>query len=369
MSGTKEGAAKARASRKKEKLPEPTPAPVEVSIPLPPEPEKPIEAAPPEVPKKIIIERKVKVQKEVKKEQKLPGFFAKLRHPEEANNDIPKEERKKPPFSETHHAAYSMFASVMPKLHSMIIGIVLIYLMLAEMSNGNYDFLLDWYNDSVVLPIVVGVMIDSGYRDQFFTEYGAVTAVLISMVLMLLYLFYKFMWRLAFKDYILIIVSEKGKTELTEVKDGRCYWHNRNMWCEMWYRVYGCEKPPLKVWIHQSSKFWFNLFMPANSCVSIDLHNDEWLEARGVYQILGHERPRRVRIGRKQYETTFLGYTSAKVPLQQASDHYDDLNSRLVMETRELTKGNATLRLEQMRDGGFILNEKVRRVIVDESKQ
>jgi hypothetical protein len=348
-------------------------APAHLSPPSPPVIEAPIYVEP----EKKGIFTKIRERRERKEKEALlesekvvekPSSFVDLEDSEEPVKKGRRAGREKP-FSEAHPNFYSGMSSILPKTHSIIFFGFIAYLMLKEMMMGNYDFILDWYYLTPI-PDLMDLVQDK----EAFTIWLKANAMIISVVLIsiviLLWMFHKFVWRLFFKDYILIIKSEKAdKTELTEVQDGRVYWHNRNMFYSIWMSIYGGPKPPLKAWVHQKSKFWFNIFNPAQSCVEIRMHEDEYLEQRGVYQVLAHERPRRRRFGRRQYETMNDTYTTVDVPLDQSTTEYMDLNSRLVTETRELTKGNATLRLEQMRDGGFIINEKVRRIVINDAKR
>jgi hypothetical protein len=274
-------------------------------------------------------------------------------------------------FSEKHKRLHESAMALLPRLHTIAILLLLIYAGTMEVVHGNIDFPLDWYQDSFILPAAVDLMSHPDFIEEWFATYGAIFITITSLIVMGLATAYVCVWRYFFKDYYLIIVDNwTEKHELTEVKDGRLYWYTDNVWYRLWDRLYHGHsvKRQKSIYLKQSP-WWhpFNIINPANSLIKIDLSPEEFVESRGVYSVFGHEKPIRTRVGRRTYMTEEKAFHTDRVPLEQAEDAFNKANERLVDETRTLTQGNAALRLEQMRDGGFTLNPKVREMLRHDS--
>lgn len=293
----------------------------------------------------------------------------------EVAEDVPKAKKEKKPrkrreqlFSEKHPGAYGMLTALGPRMHTITFGLVFIYFALKEILVGNFLFLLDWAQKAPVIGVVMDG-IDIYGPEEFLKAYWPLLVAIVASILVTLYILHKVLWRYFFKDYYVEIVDKWGGTGLTLSRDGRLYWYSNNFWHRFWDGIYASpERKTRKLWIHQRGK-WFNIFNPPASVITVTIGEDEWLEARGVYGIIGHEKPMRHRIGRQEYTTLVTEFTTNAVPIEQARGVFDKANDRLVAETRKLTQGNAALRLEQMRDGGFVLSQKVRELINDEKQR
>lgn len=255
-------------------------------------------------------------------------------------------------FSEAHPDAWYMVQTHLPRLHGYIIALVAVYLVLAELLRGNYLFMLDWYQASWVLPALVEITSSQASLEAWWAESGTFFLVCTVFIIMVAWTAYNMVWKVLFKDYYRIIYKDwDSRMVLTERKEGRLYWSTDNMPTCLWDRWYG--SPPRTghyIWIRYSWWPLFNPFDPSSSMTRIELSPEEAIEVRGSKRIYGHEKPIRKRVGIRQLVTTNEKFETKEVPLEQAKKEFDARTSTLVSVTRELSKGNAAIRLDKLRN-------------------
>lgn len=301
------------------------------------------------------------------KEVNNQGVNDEIEHSVKAKKPRTPKKRRERFFSEKYPGAYSTMTAILPRIHTLTLGIVFIYYSLIELAARNYNFLLDWANRVPGLNIITEGIELYGV-EEFFKRYWFIVAIMVVSVILVLYILHKVVWRWMFKDYFVTIMDKWGGTELTISRDGRLYWYTNNTWHRIWDNIYGSPvRTERKLWIQQKGKR-FNFFNPPASLITVTIGPEEWMEARGVYGMIGHEKPVRHRVGRMDYTTIVTEFSTFEIPLEQASTVFNNANDRLVNETRKLTQGNAALRLDQMRDGGFVLSQKIREIVHAEKR-
>lgn len=279
-----------------------------------------------------------------------------LSHDHRSGPPGPKNQTKDRFFSERHPGAYLAFHGLIPRLHTLILLMVIAWYTVEELMAGNYDFIYDWYRASWILPSMIEILSSQAAFQMWFEQYGPVFMILLTLTIMSSIVFHRFGWRAMFPDYYM-------ESEGVESFEGRCYWHSGNSLYQLWDRLY--KSPPrttTSVWVRPH--WWppLNIFNPPASMERIDLGQNEALYRKGLYKIRSQERPYRRRLDIDRYHTHGDRYTTGEIPLDSARSLFTSRGEELVQDTRSLSLANPQIRLRQLRDGSYLIPEKVKEV-------
>lgn len=272
--------------------------------------------------------------------------------------------RKTKFFSEEHPGAFGLAKSILPRIHIIALIGWIIYSMYWELISGNSDFMIDWFNASP-LPGLIQVISSKEAFTIWFKEYGVTFILIMTVVILVITVFYYSFWRLAFKDYYKF-------SEGSRRFEGRCYWRTNNGITKWFDKKYG--SPARDVNAYWLKIGWWppiNLVNPPNSLVRLDTSLEEKCEHRGIYAISVSERPLRRKVGNEpKHWTTYGGqYVNGDIPNKMAEDYFTLRSKVLVDDTTDLSFGNADTRNSVMLDGLRLSKPSIRRFIVDDRKR
>lgn len=251
-------------------------------------------------------------------------------------------------FSQRHPQAYQLVKAFGPRVHTMILGLILAFVMLGELLRGNTLFILDWLRIHSVMELITV----PGAFDAWLADYGLLTVLILVVAGIAFYALYTVAWRYFFKDYHRVVYKDwESKLILAEPREGRLYWYTGNSLYRLWDRMY--RSPPREEHIlYLREKTWtpFNILNPPASLYRLRISPEEEIEVRSSYKVVGHERPYRRREGVRSFYTHADRYATGETPNEQARVEFDARTGRLVSEMKELTKGNSAIRLDKMRN-------------------
>lgn len=269
-------------------------------------------------------------------------------------------------FSEAHPRAYAVISTIGPRLHTLILALILGYYIFREIFRGNFGFAMQWYRSSP-LPMIIEILTTK----ELLQAYAPVIILLIVIMVILLVMVYMLPWRLLFKDYQRVIVNNwHDRLEIAPVPEGRLYWRTDNMLYQIWDAWYQSpERETIKIYLHR--KWWplLNILNPPASLISVEISKEEKLEQRGLFEIYGHEKPYRWRSGLHQYKTRDAPYNTTESPLEETQVLFDEGVKRIVGEMRDLTNANSAIRLKQLASQTYGVEEEFLRMIEDEEKK
>lgn len=269
-------------------------------------------------------------------------------------------------FSEAHPQLYTIVSTIGPRLHTLIIAAMLMYFILRELARGNIGFAIDWYNASP-LPLIIEIFSSK----ELLQAYAPVIIALLVIFIVLAFTIYMVPWRLAFKDYKRVIVNDwKDRLEIVTVPEGRLYWRTNNFWYQLWDSIYQSPKrQTVKLYLHRH--WWppLNILNPPASMIMVEISTEEQLEQRGLFEILGHEKPYRWRSGLRQYKTRDVPYSTTESPLEASHALFDQGVKRIVGEMRDLTNANSAIRLKQLASQTYGVEEEFLKMLEDEERE
>lgn len=269
-------------------------------------------------------------------------------------------------FSEAHPHFYAVVSTIGPRLHMFILVLILGWFIFKELARGNIDFALDWYYASP-LPMIIEIVSDK----ELLKAYAPMIIALAVILVMLLFTIYIVPWRLAFKDYQRVIVNDwKNRLEIVTVPEGRLYWRTNNMWYQLWDSLYQSPKrKTVKLYLHRG--WWppLNIFSPPSSMITVEISAEETLEQRGLFEVLGHEKPYRWRSGLRQYRTRDTPYSTTESPLELSHQLFDDGVKRIVGEMRDLTTANSAIRLKQLASQTYGVEEEFLKMLEEDERK
>lgn len=283
----------------------------------------------------------------VKFKIKVPKEERPLKEPEP--EATPKERRKM--FSLVHPGAYNTAASLLPKMGLFILAGVLIYSAMTNMMAGNYLFVMDWFKATIIGPIILGIFIYPGGPKEWFSDYGVIALIVVMVFVVVMFIFYRMVWRFMFKDYSIV----RGQSELRE---GRVYWWTGNMWTRMWDRYWRTE-PRTEHVLYIKQYFWppFNPLNPRGKLIKLHLSTKENPEYDSLYSITGHERRFRVYIGDNELATTDDAQSGREIPIDSINGIFKDRRELLIGDTQKFSMANPSVRLDLLRDGTYLTPE------------
>jgi hypothetical protein len=265
-------------------------------------------------------------------------------------------------FSQVHPRAWEVAKKNLPRLHMFILAIIIAYFMFTELMHQNYDFIIDWYNASYVLPAMVHVLSSGDAMNAWWSQYGPQFMIILSFLILLVITFYMMVWRVFFRTYIKF-------SEGSPRPEGRVYWRTNNMWTRGWDRFYHSPPRPIQsYWIKLGILPLFNVFNPVSSLVKLDTLPDEECEEQGFWKLQVKERRVRRKVGNNPKHLTTIEYQYAQgdVPLDFAQGIFKDMSKKCVEDTTELSFANADTRNGVMRSGLRLSNPMLRRMMLDE---
>jgi hypothetical protein len=263
-------------------------------------------------------------------------------------------------YSELHPNAFGLAKAFLPRLHIVIICGYILYAMYWEMMRGNADFMLDWYAASPLATLVEFTTSQTAF--QFWLDnYGILFVLVMTIVVLVLVVFYYSFWRLVFKDYWKF-------SEGSRRFEGRCYWRTNGALMRWWDRKYGSPtRTQNSYWIKIG--WWppLNLVNPTNSLIRLDTSLREKCTQKGIYAISVEELPLRRKVGNEpKHWTTYGGaYENGAIPNKYAQDYFTLRSKVLVDDTTDLSFGNADTRNSVMLDGLRLSKPSIRRFILD----
>jgi len=307
-----------------------------------------------------------KAAPESQKEHENPWVNApKVVSPEDPEPEqVTKRPRKREKlWSETHPGGWDTVRSMLPRLHLVILALLLCYQVFMELLVGNLDFIDDWFRASWIGPALLEVT-QSEYTFQlWWNEYGFEFIVIMSFIIMSIFMFYMLVWRVAFKTYI---KYSEGEPKI----EGRCYWRTNNCWTRLWDRLY--RSPPRighTYWINQGKLF--NIFNPQSCLTRLDTALDEKCEQKGLWRIWVHEKRIRRKVNNSSRHLTTRDYLfeNGIIPIEYAESRFWGMTEKCVDDTTKLSYANPTTRNTVMTSGLRLTTPKLRQVIIDDRKQ
>lgn len=141
----------------------------------------------------------------------------------------PSEKRSKPRkekfFSDVHTQKFALSRIFLPRLHTWILLVGLMYAGVMELVHRNQDFILDWLN-ATPLPNIMDAMLNF---QTWFQKYGPAFIMIMLFIIAVVFLLYYLLWRLPFKNY-------SKRSEGAKTYEGRCYWRTNNSLYRLWDR-------------------------------------------------------------------------------------------------------------------------------------
>ncbi len=326
----------------------------------------------PVIPKKIPVSRseKRRLEKQARLELKAERDAERLEKKEEKRRrkqeakGAPKEKRdRKAPkeqlWSEKHPQGWKEARTLLPRLHMVIFAIVLSFLITQELGAGNYDFALDWYQASFVLPAMVEVLQSQAYFEEWLNQYGPEFFVVMAFIVTALLVFYTVAWRAAFKNYVKYSEGEPKP-------EGRCYWRTNNGWTRLWDRLY--HSPPRTMntyWINQGR--FLNILNPPASLIRLDTSIDETCEEKGLWKIQVNEKRIRRKVNNSSRHLTTADelYANGMIPTDYVDDRFKDMTVNCVTDTKKLTHANPNVRIEVVRGGTSLVMPEFKEAVLN----
>lgn len=269
-------------------------------------------------------------------------------------------------FSEAHPHLYAAVSTIGPRLHTLILVMIIGWFICKELARGNIGFALDWYYASP-LPAIIEIFSSK----ELLQAYAPIIAALAAIFFALLFTVYIVPWRLVFKDYQRVIVNDwKNRLEIVTVPEGRLYWRTDNIWYQLWDAWYQSpERRTVKLYLHRG--WWppLNIFNPPSSMITVEISSEERLEQRGLFEILGHEKPYRWRSGLRQYKTRDTPYSTTESPLELSHQLFDTGVKRIVGEMRDLTTANSAIRLKQLASQTYGVEEEFLKMLEEDERK
>lgn len=341
--------------------PPPAPAPEPQAPPAPPAPE------PIEEPKEEIVENPTPIlttrreaevptpkpsKRELKRQDKLQKKEEKMTAKEAAKRE--RRERKvraeepRGKVSEKHPGAYELAATILPRSPILLLLIGLTISALSSMMIGNYLFVMDWYEKTVILPWFMSIFTYSGGPGAWFEDYWPLVALLGCLAMSLIFVIWSLPWRFAFKDYIVI----RGNTKS---KDGRIMWSTDNVWTRIWDRIYGTPpRTTVELWLKH--RFWWNPLMPQKGLVKLTLDREvEKPRYDGLFSYTAEERRYRMYTAYDEMVTTDDAQQSMPIPLSDVNANFASRGQLLVKDTQKFSLANPQVRLEKLKQGTHIV--------------
>lgn len=310
--------------------PPPAPAPEPQAPPAPPAP-KPTKREE----KRLEKQRKIEAKEQAKQERRA------------------KSEAPRGKVSERHPGAYELAATILPRSPILLLLIGLTFSALSSMMIGNYLFVMDWYEKTVILPWFMSIFTYSGGPGAWFEDYWPLLMLLGCLAMSLIFVVWSLPWRFAFKDYIVI----RGNTKS---KDGRIMWSTDNIWTRIWDRLYGTP-PRDKVELWLKHRFWWNPLMPQKGLVKLTLDRElEKPRYDGLFCYTAEERRYRMYTAYDEMVTTDDAQQSRPIPLAEINATFAERSSSLVRDTQKFSLANPTVRLEKLRGGTHIVPQDLR---------
>jgi hypothetical protein len=256
-------------------------------------------------------------------------------------------------FSEVHPRLYRAVTSLFVKSPLIVLALVLISFIYREIARKNYDFAIDWMRDSGVLRIITSL--DDGNWWQ--TE-GIYLLVLLICIIILVYVLYLVLWKLAFPDYFI-------RYHTSDVYDGRLYWSDKNALVTLWDRFYRSpERLTIKYWIHQ--RMW-----PLHLTL-LETTPGERFEKVGTYRIVVRERRvRRVvsRMRKGLHLTTIDDlYQGIDVPSTYVRGEFARRMEEMLDATVKASYGNPEVRVDVVRGGASLIRPEFKEEILNARK-
>ena len=263
-------------------------------------------------------------------------------------------------YSELHPNAFGLAKAVLPRLHIVILCGYLLYAMYWEMMRGNADFMLDWYQASPLSTIVEFTTSQNAFQ-YWLDHYGVLFALVITIIVLVLVVFYYSFWRLVFKDYWKFSEGSRRYEE-------RYYWRTNGGLMRWWDRKYRSPaRTQHSYWIKIG--WWppLNLVNPTNSLIRLDTSLQEKCTQKGIYAISVEELPLRRKVGNEpKHWTTYGGaYENGGIPNVYAEQYFTDRGNVLVRDTKKLSFGNAEVRVAVVRGGTSLVLPEWKEAVMD----
>jgi len=306
-------------------------------------------------------------------------------------------------FSEKHPELYRASRTFLPRLPVILPLIFILCVTTVNFSRGDYYFVKRWYDESIFAE-AISLLSNKVELMAWFDRYGALIIVAGICIIFGAILFYRIIWRGIFKDYIRF-------TENVETFEGRIYWREGiGFWFNLWDRLYEShlrkrayrkyqkavktprglnekhlsrkgyfqrwekdrpyapDRRPYRIYL--KTRFFppINLINPALKLKKVNLKANEKMEKRGAFEIIIHEGLYRRITGIREFETHNESYESAPIQLREALAIYGSRVKELIRDTQQLSKANVKVRLDQVRSGTFIMDEELRKMILEKRK-
>jgi hypothetical protein len=280
----------------------------------------------------------------------------------------PKEKKAKKPrreqfFSEAHPGAYTLAKNLLPRIHTFVIAVGLLVAAMLEIVHKNYDFYMDWYRDSYVLPALKDILLTPNGFQNWWQNYGPIFLIVVLIITMVLVTFYLAFWRMLFRAYW-------KRAEGSTTYEGRCYWRTNNSWTGMWDRLYRSpERKRQQYFIHTGWTPLFNPLNPPGCLICVDTTTAERCFGRGVYSIVVEELPIRRIIGEKKFRSMAALYESGPIPTGYVEGEFVSRSKVLIDDTMNLSFGNAENRNQIMKAGLRMVPPKLKERILDGRKR
>jgi hypothetical protein len=266
-------------------------------------------------------------------------------------------------YSELHPEAYATVKKMLPRLHMYIFATVLAIMMALEVLKKNYDFMIDWYNATWVLPEMVKVI--RGDIGLWFQTYGPQFMVVLSFLILAFIMLYMFVWRAFFKTYIKF-------SQGSERPEGRVYWRTNNMWTKRWDKWYGSPPRTMNTYYIKQG-FWplFNIMNPTSTIARLDTTLEESCTELGIWKLKVAEKRHRIKVGNDQRHliTSDIAFPNGYIPTPYAEGRFDGMSKKCVDDTTNLSFANATTRNNVMGSSLRLVPKKTRRNILDARKK
>jgi len=265
--------------------------------------------------------------------------------------------RKEKFFSDAHPQQFALSRIFLPRLHTWVLLVGLMYAGVMEMVHRNQDFVLDWLN-ATPLPNIMDAMLNF---QAWFQKYGVVFILIMLFVIVTGFILYYLLWRLPFKNY-------SKRSEGAKTYEGRCYWRTNNALYRFWDRYYRSPLRTSNVYFLKVG-WWppLNVFDPSRSCIRIETSTQEKCQTKGIYDLIVDEYPIRAKKDNdpKWFVTMKEGYSSGLIPNEYVQGVFKVRGELLVDDTTTLSFGNADTRNQVMRSGLRLMTPKIRETIIN----
>lgn len=266
-------------------------------------------------------------------------------------------------WSETHPEGWHKARGVLPRLHMIAFALILAYLTVMELINGNNDFLMDWYRDTWILPAFFEVTSSEYMLQLWWQQYGQQFLVILIFIIMCFVMFYMLVWRTCFRSYVKYSEGEPKP-------EGRCYWRTNNMWTRLWDRLYRSPQRTMNTyWINQG--LFFNIFNPNASLVRLDTGTDEICEEKGLWKMWVHEKRirRKVNNSSRWLTTADYLYKNEVIPTEYAEERFLAMGKKCVDDTKKLTHANPDVRIDVVKSGTSLVIPEWKEAVMNARKK